>query len=153
MTSSTDETVSGTFLEGRSSGERGRPRRRAASIAFLVFGVLVAAYLGTQGPQPQHVRVVLGEAAPDVTSVGLRYVASDGETAREAQFTYARGAAPRIVGHELRLANGEYRLNIDLDLRDGRREVQRQVTLGGGSAQVDVSAALARGTSHGDEAR
>lgn len=76
---------------------RHTPRRRIASIAFLVFGLLVATYLG-----------------------------------------------PRVVAHELRLPNGEYRLDIEVDTRDGRRAVQRRVTLEGGSTQVDVSTALTR---------
>lgn len=116
------------------------PRRRALSrLAFLAFGLLVALYLGTQGPQEQHVRIVLGAAAPDVTRVDLEYVTTDGDVAREAYFTYPRGAAPRVVGHEPQLASGDYRLQIELSTLDGRRAVQRQVTLGGGSTQVDVS--------------
>ncbi len=126
-----------------------------ASLLFLVFGALVAVYLGTQGPKEQHVRIVLGPAASDVTSLDVRYVSDDGEVARSTHFTYAPGAAPRIVSHEPQLPNGEYRLEIDVDLadpapdgaapaRDGRRTVQRQVTLGGGSTQVDVSTALTR---------
>lgn len=121
------------------------PRRRTLSrIVFLVFGLLVALYLGTQGPQEQHVRVVLGAAAPEVTTVDLQYVAKDGEVAREAHFTYPKGSAPRVVAHEPQLPNGEYRLQIDLDTIDGRRAIQRQVTLGGGSTQVDVSSAVTR---------
>jgi len=121
------------------------PRRRTLSrVLFLVFGLLVALYLGTQGAQEQHVRVVLGGAAPEVTGVGLQYVAQDGEVAREAHFAYAKGTAPRVVSHEPKLPNGDYRLEIDLDTHDGRRAIQRQVTLGGGSTQVDVSSALTR---------
>ena len=115
-----------------------------ARILFLVFGLLVALYLGTQGPQEQHVRIVLGSGAPEVTGVELHYVANDEEPVREAHFTYPKGSAPRVVAHEPQLPNGEYRLQIELDTIDGRRAIQRQVTLGGGSTQVDVSSALAR---------
>ena len=87
-------------------------------------------------------RVVLGAASPDVTGVALQYVAKDGEVARETKFTYSHGSAPRIVAHEPQLPNGEYRLTIEVDARDGRRSVQRQVTLGGGSTQIDISSAL-----------
>ncbi len=121
------------------------PRRRPLTrIVFLVFGLLVALYLGTQGPQEQHVRIILGAAASEVTTVDLQYVAKDGDVAREAHFTYPKGAAPRVVAHEPELPNGEYRLQIELDTHDGRRAIQRQVTLGGGSTQVDVSSALTR---------
>lgn len=123
---------------------RRSPRRRITSLAFLAFGGLVAWYLGTQGPQEQHVRVVLGAAAPDVTEVGLLYYSKDGDMARETRFVYPRGGAPRVVSHEPQLSNGEYRLQIEVDARDGRRAVQRQVTLGGGSTQIDVSTALTR---------
>lgn len=109
-----------------------------------MFGLLVATYLGTQGPQEQHLRVVLGAVAPEVTGVDIQYVAKDGELAREAHFVYPQGGAPRVVAHELRLPNGEYRLDIEVDTRDGRRAVQRRVTLEGGSTQVDVSTALTR---------
>ncbi|MBX3209303.1 MAG: hypothetical protein KF764_29995 [Labilithrix sp.] len=121
-----------------------RKRRPLSRLAFLVFGLLVALYLGTLRPQEQHVRVVLGAGAPEVTAVDLEYVAADGEIAREAHFAYPAGAAPRVVAHEPQLPNGEYRLQIEVDARGGRRGIQRQVTLGGGSTQVDVSSALAR---------
>lgn len=118
------------------------PRRRVRSIVVLVFAGLAAFYVATLRPQEQHVRIVLGGGAPEVSAVELRYVAADGEVAREARFTYTPGRTPRIVAHEPELPNGEYRLEIDLDVRDGRRTVQRQVTLGGRSTQVDVSDAL-----------
>lgn len=117
-------------------------RRRLASLAVLAAGGLVAAYLASQGPREQHVRVVLGSAAPEVTEVGMQYIAEGGELAREAQFAYAHGAAPRIVAHHPKLPNGEYRLHIDVDARGGRRAIQRRVTLEGGSTQIDVSSAL-----------
>ena len=145
-----DESQPGTAEPGPDEGApeaAAKPswrRGRLARLFFLVFGLLVALYLGTQGPQEQHVRVVLGPAAADVTTVDLQYVAKDGDIAREAHFNYPKGAAPRVVAHEPQLPNGEYRLQIDLDTIDGRRAIQRQVTLGGGSTQVDVSSALSR---------
>jgi hypothetical protein len=127
--------------EAPRSGARRRPITR---LVFLAFGLLVALYLGMQGPKEQHVRVVLGAAAPEVTSVDLQYLTSEGEVAVEARFAYPKGSAPRVVPHEPRLANGDYRLQIDVDAQGGRRAIQRQVTLGGGSTQVDISSALAR---------
>jgi hypothetical protein len=130
-----------------------RPPRRSpfARIAFLVFGAGVAVYLGSQGPKEQHVRVVLGSAAPDVTEVSLRYVAADGEVARVTRFAYDAGSAPRVVAHEPQLPSGDYRLEIEVgrtpraaDEGDSRKAIQRQVTLGGGSTQIDISNALVR---------
>jgi hypothetical protein len=114
-------------------------RRRGAAFVLLAVGVAIAAYLFPQIPREQHVRVVLGDAAPMVTGLGIQYAGEDGEVAREAHFSYEAGTAPRIVSHEPRLRNGDYRLLIEIDARDGRRSVQRQVRLGGGSTQIDVS--------------
>lgn len=112
----------------------------------MVFGLLVAVYLGTQGPREQHVRIVLGSAASEVTSVALQYIAKNNDVVRETTFQYPVGSAPRIIAHEPQLPDGDYRLQIEVDTRGGRRTIQRQVTLGGGSTQVDVASALARVT-------
>lgn len=117
-------------------------RRPFTRFALLAFGILVALYFGQKAPREQHVRVVLGAAAPDVTAVELQYVNRDGDLARETRLIYPPGGAPRVVAHEPRLPDGEYRLQIDVDAHGGRRTVQRQVTLGGGSTQVDVSSVL-----------
>jgi hypothetical protein len=119
-------------------------RSRIAKLGFLVFGLSVAAYLGSRGPREQHVNLVLGDQARDVSRVLLQYVDDEGEIAREARFAYPPAAAPRVVAHEPHLPDGSYRLKVDLDTRDRRVSVERQVTLGGGSTQVDLSAALAR---------
>jgi hypothetical protein len=146
-------TASSTASPSPPTATARTPRRgRIASIAFLVFGLAVASYLAKRGPQEQHVRVVLGAGAPEVTGVDLRYLAAsesesesrDPEVAREAHFSWPAGQAPRVVAHEPKLPHGDYRLQIDIDAHDGRRSVQRQVTLGGGSTQIDVSSTLTR---------
>jgi hypothetical protein len=109
---------------------------------FLAGGALVAAYLSSKSPRDQHVAVVLGPAAFEVTGLEIQYVAADGDVARDARMTFEPGKAPRIVSHEPQLADGDYRLRIDLDTREGRRSVERRVTLGGGTTQVDVAGAL-----------
>ena len=96
-------------------------------------------------------RVVLGAAAPEVKALDLRYIAGDGDVMREVHFTYPNEPAPRVVAHEPKLPSGEYQLQLDVDTREGRRAVQRRVTLGGGSTQVDVSSALARENKPGEE--
>lgn len=105
-------------------------------------GLGLAAYLGRLGPHEQHVRVVLGNGAPLVTAVGIQYLGADGEVARETRIDYAASGAPRIVAHDPELRNADYLVQIDLDTREGRRTVQRQVTLGGGSTQIDVASVL-----------
>lgn len=109
---------------------------------FLVFGLGVALYLGGTGPREQHVRIVLGEAAPEVAGVDLQYLGEGGDVVREARLTYRSGSAPRVVAHEPRIADGSYRLHIDVTTSKRRVSLERSVTLGGGSSQVDLSAAL-----------
>jgi hypothetical protein len=142
-TSADEQGVHPEKAESVAAGPPPARRRTLSRLIFLVCGLLVALYLGTQGPQEQHVRVVLGAAAPEVTEVGVQYISKGGDVAREAHFSFPKGAAPRVVPHEAQLPNGDYRLQIEIDARDVRRTIQRQVTLGGGSTQIDVSSALA----------
>ena len=123
-----------------------RPVRRRKLLPFLVLGAgaLIAAYLASKSPRDQHLRLVLGTHAADVTGVEIQYLADDGDLARDARMTFAPGQAPRIVSHEPQLADGDYRLRIDLDTREGRRTVERRVTLGGGTTQLDLAAVFDR---------
>ena len=123
-----------------------QPVRRRKLLPFLVLGggALIAAYLASKSPRDQHLRLVLGPHAADVTGVEIQYLAADGDLARDARMTFAAGQAPRIVSHEPQLADGDYRLRIDLDTREGRRTVERRVTLGGGTTQLDLSPVLDR---------
>ncbi|MFO0741184.1 MAG: hypothetical protein U0270_35115 [Labilithrix sp.] len=119
-------------------------KRRIGSLVFLAFGLGVAMWLGQNGPQEQHVHVILNERAPIVTGVSLQYVGANGDVANETSFHYRPGQAPRIVSHDPRIPSGEYRLRVDVDTTqadspDSRKSVEKQVTLKGGSAQVDVS--------------
>lgn len=121
-----------------------RPVRRRKLLPFLVLGAgaLIAGYLSSKSPRDQHLRLVLGPRAAEVTGLEVQYVAEDGDLARDARMTFVAGETPRIVSHEPQLADGEYRLRIDLDTREGRRSVERRVTLGGGTTQVDVTNVL-----------
>ena len=109
---------------------------------MLGSGALIAAYLASKSPRDQHLRLVLGPQAAEVTGVEIQYVAEDGDVACDARMTFAPGEAPRVVSHEPQLADGDYRVRIDLDTREGRRTVERRVTLGGGTTQVDLTTAL-----------
>ena len=124
--------------------------RRRKLLPFLVLGAgaLIAAYLSSKSPRDQHLRLILGPRADQVTGVELQYVAEDGEVARDARMTFGAGQAPRIVSHEPQLADGDYRLRIDLDTREGRRSIERRVTLGGGTTQVDVTSVLSGPPDH-----
>jgi len=119
-----------------------RPRRKLLPILFLAGGALLASYLTSKSPRDQHVSLVLGPTADQVTQLEIQYLAADGDLARDARMTFEPGRAPRVVSHQPQLADGEYRLRIDLDTREGRRSVERRVTLGGGTTQVDLVGAL-----------
>ena len=120
-----------------------RPRRKLLPILFLAGGALLASYLTSKSPRDQHVSLVLGAAAPEVTQLEIQYEGADGDLARAARMTFGAGGAPRVVSHEPQLADGDYRLRIDLDTaRQGRRSVERRVTLGGGTTQVDLATVL-----------
>jgi hypothetical protein len=124
---------------------RARPRPRRLLLRFLILaaGLLVLMYFTQRAPRDQHVRLVLGDVAADVTAVDLQYVAADGEVMREARMTFDPGKAPRVVAHDPKLPDADYRLRIEVDTREGRRSVERRVTLGGGTTQVDLAGALA----------
>jgi hypothetical protein len=110
---------------------------------FLGGGALLAAYLTSRAPRDQHLSLVLGPASGEVTQLEVQYVAADGDLARAARMTFDPGRAPRVLSLEPQLADGDYRLRIDLDTaRQGRRSVERRVTLGGGTTQVDLAGAL-----------
>lgn len=119
-------------------------RRRLRGLLFLVFGVLVTLWFTSKGPHEQHVRFVLGARAADVTGLDVQYVEPDGEIARENRMGFEPGQAPRVVTHEPSLPDGEYRLRIDVDTREGRRSVERQVTLSGGSTSVDLATVISK---------
>jgi hypothetical protein len=116
-----------------------RPRRKLLPFAVLAGGALIAAYLGSKSPRDQHLRLVLGPDADHVTGLEVQYVTADGDVARDARMTFPPGQTPRIVSHEPQLADGDYRVRIELDTREGRRSVERRVTLGGGTTQVDLA--------------
>ncbi len=114
-------------------------RRRLGSVLIVALGLALWLVLGRKVPKDQVVHVVLGDAAPRVTQVRLRYTA-DGEAdvLREAAFEYAAGRAPRIVTHEPRLAGGDYLVEIDVAEGNDRTEVRRKVKLDGDPVSLDV---------------
>ncbi len=115
-------------------------RRRLLPFAVLAVGGLTAAYLGSRAPREQHVKLLLGPHAEEVTALEIQYIAADDDVVRSARMAFEPGPAPRVVSHEPELADGDYRLRIDVDTRHhSRRSVERRVTLGGGSTQVDLA--------------
>lgn len=112
--------------------------RRIVGLAILMGGGALVAYFASRTPRDQRVRIVLGDRAPTVTALFVEYDSPDGEALREARMTYELGKAPRVVSLEPRLPDGDYRLKIDVDTREGRRQGERRVTLGGGTTSVEM---------------
>ena len=109
---------------------------------MIAVGALTAAYFAGKAPRDQHLKLVLGASSEQVTGLEIQYVAGDGDVARAARMAFEPGGAPRVVSHEPQLADGDYRLQIDVDTREGRRSTERRVTLGGGTTQVDLAGVI-----------
>ena len=118
-------------------------RRKLGPIVLVAALGLIWLVLGRKVPADQVVRVVLGDSAPRVTEVRLRYQ-PDGEAEflREATFQYPKGTAPRIVTHEPRLAGGDYMVEIELSEGNDRAVVRRKVKLDGSPVSLDVKESL-----------
>ncbi len=95
---------------------------------------------------------MLGDAAPRVTQLELRYVHVDGEILRQARFSFEPGHAPRVLAHDPSLPDGDYRVLVDVDLSDGHREVERRITLASGSTQLELGRELGASERHGQDA-
>lgn len=118
------------------------PRRKAVPFALLVaLGLGGYFLLAPRFPKEQTVNIVLGDAAPKITDLTLRYVPTgDREPEREARFHFGR-EAPRIVHHDARLPDGDYRVEIDLEGDHARTHLSRTVAFRGGATSIDVSEA------------
>ncbi len=136
------------------SAETTRPSTRGRSLAIrlplLVAAVVIALTLSRHWPVDQEVRVVLGDVAPEVRELRIRYAnPTEGheDWQREATFRYGSGQAPRLVNHAPRLANGDYDVEIEIGMAAGASAkasvtVTRHLKLEGHPLSVDVSAAV-----------
>jgi hypothetical protein len=98
----------------------------------------VAFYLSGKAPKEQHLRFVLGDAAPRVTRVSCDYEGVDG-TQRTAEFAYDHGEAPRVIAHDPELPAGDYVLHIRVFSKDGQNTLERRMTLSSGTVSVDLA--------------
>jgi hypothetical protein len=125
--------------------------RRLAPLALVVPAVAAGATLKPRWPKDQSVRYDLGSAAGRVEELDARWAPQDGKApsghgeddwAREATFRYGSGRAPRVVSHDLSLADGDYALEVELRA-DGRSSlVHRRVTLQGGVTTIDLASVV-----------
>lgn len=132
------------------------------STTLLLFGaVAIGAYflLAPSFPKDQNVNVVLGDAAPQVREVTLRYDPAKGENDWSRQVTLrfdSQAGAPRVVHHQARLPDGDYVISIEARGAAGMAaSTERRVQLRGeSSTSVDISeAALAALRPTASEAR
>jgi hypothetical protein len=128
-------------------------RKRIAQLVLIVAAVALYLVLSRHWPRSQIVHIVLGDAAPRVEELTLRYAerpGPGGDLTRQVTFPYPRGTAPRIVTHEPNLPDGDYTVEVDiLGAKDTRPEpfratIERRVTLEGGTVSIDVSQAVPR---------
>jgi len=62
---------------------------------------------------------------------------TDGDPLREATLAFP-GGAPDIVTHEVRLPDGEYDVEVEIDTQEGRSAARKRVTLSGATATLDL---------------
>ena len=118
--------------------------------------VVVALVLTRSWPRDQTVHYVLGDAAARVTDMDVRWAeeaaqAAKGDWTRQVTYHYAKGGAPRIVTHDLRLPDGGYTVEIEILSVEGdspsdaaRRVIRRRLTLSGGATSIELAGALSR---------
>jgi hypothetical protein len=116
--------------------------RRIVPVVLVLAGLGVWSWISPRTPHDQSVDVLLGDRAPEVEDVTVRYT-QDREPARQVAFHYAHGSAPRIVHHTPHLADGDYGVDIELaSATNGFSSVHRSVTLKEGtSTQIHAETA------------
>jgi len=134
-------------------------RGRAARGVLVVGGAALACSLARQSPRDETVHVVLGNAAPRVEEVRVRWgqAGSEGRGGapapgpdatwsrelREARFQFDRGRAPRVVTEQIRIPRGEYVVEVEVERGAVPPElVRRRVSVDGSTVTIDVASEL-----------
>ncbi|MGH7280709.1 MAG: hypothetical protein ACRELY_04240, partial [Polyangiaceae bacterium] len=105
-------------------------------------------------PRDQTLRVDLGDLAPRVTTLTIRWAARadhgenkanpDARSANiegwtgEVTFRYENGA-PRVIEKKIRAADGDYVVEIEIESKGGHRTTAKMISLAGGSVTLDVA--------------
>ena len=138
-------------------------RLRSGRALALAPALALGLWLLSRAPANQTVHYVLGEAAPLIEELDVRWREdelggarggppsaplvdpSDDESIREVSYRFAAGTAPRIVTHEPRLSNGDYSVEIEVVLASSdhsRTLVSKRVQLTGGVLSINVGSAV-----------
>jgi hypothetical protein len=114
-------------------------------LLVLVVGVLSAV---PKLPKDQTLRIDLGDSSKIIQTLTLRWAVAGAPQSKnpsiedwtgEVTFRYEKNAAPRVVQQEMRLADGEYVVEIELITGGGRAVTRKVVALQGGSTTIDAS--------------
>jgi hypothetical protein len=126
--------------------------RRMTFLALGAAGLVAYMVTAPQVPHTQTVHYILGDAAPRVDELRVRYAPyapapGHAEMAedwtREVAFRFADGGAPRIVTHEPRLADGDYVVEIEIVSRaHANTTAKSRASLVGDPTSLDVSSVV-----------
>lgn len=117
---------------------RGRLGRRPLLI-FVAGGIALYALFSGGVPKDQRLRLLLGPRAKTASRVTLTWSTPSGEVLREATFSFPPGTAPEALIQELRLADGDYDLDVEIVTREGRTAERKRVTVRGATTTLDMS--------------
>jgi hypothetical protein len=114
--------------------------RAGAMLLFGAVGVGAYFFLSPRFPKDQSVNVVLGDRAPQITEVTMRYASGkDADLRRDVSFHFDKGKAPRVVHHEARLPDGDYVVTIEMRGEDVWTKERRVRLEGGSTTQIEAS--------------
>jgi hypothetical protein len=116
----------------------GKKRRSPFVLLLLIVAAGLTIYVSEKAPKEQHVRFVVGPAAPRLTRLTCEYEGNEG-IARTADFTYDHGDAPRVIAHDPELPSGAYTLHLRVFSKEGQNTIERRVTLSQGTVSVDLA--------------
>jgi hypothetical protein len=114
-------------------------------IRLLVVGLVVGVLaLAPKLPHDQTLRIDLGDSSKITDALTVRWAPqsknpSIEDWTGEVTFRYEKNAAPRVVQQEMRLADGDYVVEIERITEQGGAVTRKNVALTGGTTTIDMS--------------
>ena len=103
-------------------------RRLAAAVVAVAALLVVGQQLWNSLPRETEVQVRLGSGHASVVELDLRFI-QDGAEMHGLRLAFPQGAPP-LVPCRIELGPGRYRVQVELRLRDGRRQsIDRALTV------------------------
>ncbi len=115
---------------------------------LLVVAVVGALTALPRVPKDQTLRIDLGDSSKITREITLRWAPASAARTKnpsiedwtgEVTFRYEKNAAPRVVQQEMRLADGDYVVEIELITERGGAVTRKNVAITGGTTTIDVS--------------